>query len=104
MNKKDQKQIEKIYMSLYENVQPENESRIISDLIYFFKDLPEWVSRSFINIIQENGVQNIQDTYEYLDNITKKFGILNNKQDPIREQTLNACLQAKKYISNLNIF
>lgn len=107
-NNKDQKKLQNLYLNIYENFQ-ENDGNndIINDIVSFFqedKGIPNYIGKSFISVIQNNGLENINDTYEYLNNFIKKIGMLRSGVDPVRDNTLNACIEAKNFIQRSNFF
>jgi uncharacterized protein (UPF0297 family) len=103
MQNTDQKNLQNIYINLYENFE-QNDSNIINDIVSFFGEengIPEYIGKTFIAIIQNNGIENINDTYEYVNSFIKKLGMFKAGIDVVRDNTLNACIKTKEYIQRL---
>jgi hypothetical protein len=98
MKNRDQVILEKIYKR---NILENNSNEIRNKIEEFFLDGSDWVKSVFMRIVDENGIENLSETYEYFKDFHDRFLMRKTENDPVLHKALISIKKTIDFLESL---
>jgi len=98
MKNNDQVILERIYEK---NILENNSNEIRNKIEEFFADGSDWIKSVFMRIVDENGMENLGETYRYFKDFISKFSMRRTENDPVLEKALISIKRTIDFLDGL---